>query len=457
MTFTYNPATIATGMKKQLTVKQFAKKVGLTPRTIQREIRRGNIYAKKVGNRFVIDYISLQRYLKKQEIDEVDTFITNNKRGMVDLLQELVTIPSESEQVEKEELLAKRIKKFLDKHSIRTVISGKGESITLQATYGYADKGIMLNCPLDTTPAGNNLKWKYPPFDGVIRNGCMYGRGTADSKGGMICMMYTLLALKKFVREENIRVEVIFDGGEHSGAYHGMREAVKRGLDIECGIIGYGGDQKDIQIGARGYHRYTIRTRGAASHTGSRTRYGINAITQMAKLIIEIEKNKFPSKKDKLFFFGSRLTFSEISGGQAINIVPDECEARVDVRTLPYQNKGTVDQYFSNIFKKLSRRDKNFKAKIQYLLGEDGYVLKKDNKVITSLQKVLKTNLEKNVPLAVSGPSHIGAFLYKHNIPVIIWGPKGGNVHAYDEYVEIDSLSTTVQTYVDFVREYFGI
>lgn len=438
-----------------LSVAQVAEILGVSSRTIQREVNRGRLPATKVGKKFMISKHDLEQYTGKLSSSALEQFISQNKQSMVTLLQKLVSIPSQSEDTGNEKQLAVEIHSFLKNSGIRTVIHGRGEEITLRATYGYADTGILLNCPLDTTPVGDPTKWKHPPFDGIIKRGKMYGRGTADSKAGMVCMIYTLLALKRFIPEDLIRVELVFDGGEHSGAYHGMKATVARGLDVACGIIGYASDQKDIQIGARGYHRYALTTKGRASHTGSRTRFGINAIEKMTKIINEALQNPFPTYSDDLFFFGSRFTVAQIRGGHAINIVPDECSAQVDVRTLPKQTKKTVDNYLEQVIQKAQKQDAAIDADFTYLLGEEGYALDKNEKIIGILEKIIKKRYRKKLPLAVSGPSHIGALLYKHGIPVVIWGPKGGNVHNYDEYVTIDSLPQTVVVYFEVIRQYF--
>lgn len=440
-------------------VAEVAKKLNVSSRTIQREIKRGNLTAMHVGKKLLVSKKALQGYLKQEKASntELVSFLRLNYEAMVNQLQKFVASPSEMNQPESINHFAHQIRKLLQKQGIRVVVHGRGEGSAVHASFGYAEKGILLNCPLDTTSIGNVAKWKHHPYDGVISGGKMYGRGTADSKSGIVCILYTLIALKKFVSEKEVRVEVIFDGGEHSGAYLGMKRILERGLPVGAGIIGYAGDQMDIQIGCRGYHRFTIKTKGESSHTGSRSRYGLNAINLMAKLIRESEKHPFPSPKNKLFYFGSRLTFSLIAGGQAINIVPDECTARVDVRTLPEQHKAEVESYLSGLIRNLKEADPSFRASIRYDLGEEGYVLEGDNKLLSVLQSTIEKIYKRQLPVAVSGPGHIGALLAKKKIPMIIWGPKGGNIHSYDEYVEIDSLSKTVAVYVDVVKEYFGV
>ncbi|MBM3209712.1 M20 family metallopeptidase [Candidatus Shapirobacteria bacterium] len=377
---------------------------------------------------------------------------------MVFLLQKMVSMYTSSNELWEEGRLATFIKNFLEKNGIRSVLYKKEEdSLAVRGTFGFAENGVLFDCPLDTTPAGDLQKWAYPPFEGVIKEGRMYGRGAADCKAGIVCMIYATLALKEFVNEEKIRIELVFDGGEQSGDYLGMKLAIRKGLPVESGIIGYAGDANELPIGTRGYHRYTFTTHGESVHTGSRYKSGINAISKMAKFITEVEKLKLPNKNTEYFPFGTRLTFATIQGGNAINIVPDQCTARLDIRVTPDLQKEDVDRFLDHAIKNLQKKDKDFQIDCRYDVGQEGYVLKPDVKIINSLRSAIKEILHREVPLVGSGPAHIGKLLYDHGAPVVIWGPKGENAHSYNEYVEIDSLPQTAEIYTRTVLGYFGL
>jgi excisionase family DNA binding protein len=446
-------------MNKNFTLDEIANTLKVSSRTVLREIKRGNLKSRRVGRRHIITNRDLQKYLTRSTVGtllDVEQFFENKKPEMISFLQQLVSMSSENNELGQEGRLAYFIKSKFEENGIRSVVYNEGSAVAVRASYGYADDGILLNCPLDTITTGSLDKWKYPPFDGVIKAGKMYGRGTADCKAGIVAMIYTLFALKRYISEEGIRVELVFDGGEQSGEYLGMKLALKKGLPVKSGIIGYAGDEHELYIGARGYHRYTFVSLGHSAHTGARLKVGINAIEKMAKFISKLTAKKLPKSEPDFFSFGQRLTFSIINGGRGINIVPDECRARLDVRTSPEFDKARVSDFIRKTISELEFEDKDIRLEFQYDVGEEGYLLKKDESII----RVLKGEIDnvyqrRKVKLTASGPAHVGNLLVKYGVPVVVWGPRGTNVHSYDEYVELDSISKTSEIYTKTIIKYF--
>ncbi len=446
---------------KRYSVKEAATILGVNPRTIQREINRGSFKANRVGNKFIITQEQLDGYLSQNKIvdtNELDknleNFYKENESEILSLLQKLIRIPSESSN---EEAITQYLKEFFDKHELRSTIYEKEGYASIKATYGYSKTGVLLDCPADTTPAGDLSKWSFLPFEGRIHKGRVYGRGAADAKAGMACMIFATLFLKKYFQEKDLRVELVFDGGEQDGKYIGMKEILTKGLDVDAGIIGYAGDQNDFSIGARGYHRFKINFHGEAVHTGSRYKSGVNAISNATKFISELEKENLSlGKKSKYFEFGNRVTVSQINGGRAINIVPDECELKIDFRVIPEVTKEMIQKHLNNILNKLSE-DKEFKYNLEYITGAGAYLLENDEKIVSSLESSINKVYKKRISKRADGPAHIGNLLEKFEIPVVVWGPKGENVHSYNEYVEIDSLSKTIATYVFTILNFYSI
>lgn len=139
----------------------------------------------------------------------------------------------------------------------------------------------------------------------------------------------------------NGQLIVGFDSDEESGNFTGFKNLIKEIGHVDSAIIGYPGIN-EIVIGSRGFLRLKITTYGKSAHSGSRGKKGINAILKMNKIITTVSKLKLTYKKDPLFWFGPKITISQIFGGRAINIVPDECSINVEIRLVPGQTKQQV-------------------------------------------------------------------------------------------------------------------
>jgi len=450
-------------MDQRYTIQELADHLKVSAKTILREIKRGKLKAQKAGRRLLVLQADLDKYLYQDFKTEsslsgrIETFFRSKADEMTVLLQRFVSTPSISNERGAEGRLAILIKRKLDQWGIRNVVYKSGGVYAVHASFGYAKTGILLDSPLDTLPPGDISKWTYPPFDGVVANGKMFGRGTADAKAGIVSMLYTLLFLAGKVDENKIRVEAVFDGGEQDGAFSGMKEALKRGVSVSSGIIGYAGDMQDILVGARGYHRYLFTTHGKAVHTGSRFKPGVNAISKMTKVVTAIEELKFPKAKNNLFQFGSRLTFATIAGGSAINMVPDECLAKVDIRVTPEIDKIKLDGLISKTISDLKKSDNELEVDCSYILGQEAYLSSEKDLLVESIKKATKEHLGRELALTASGPAHVGNLLAEYGIPTVVFGPKGENVHSYDEYVEIDSLPLASKVYVKTILNYYGL
>ena len=204
-------------MPDNLTVEEVANQLKVSKRTVLREIKRGKIKVRKAGRRYLISESEIQSYLGELDIEiskNIQNFLDSKKDEMVTLLQKLVSMKNQDNVPGEQIRLASYLHELLGDKNIRSVLYDNESEPVVRGTFGYADKGLLLECPLNTSISGENSRWKHPPYDGVIEGGKMYGRGTANSKAGIVCIIYAILALKKFIAEEGLRVELIFDGRE---------------------------------------------------------------------------------------------------------------------------------------------------------------------------------------------------------------------------------------------------
>lgn len=304
-----------------------------------------------------------------------------------------------------------------------------------------SSKTIWLESCLDTVPSGDIAKWKYPPFEAKIVGNKMYGRGVADSKVAIASFCYLAKDLAED-RNFNSSIFLGFDADEQTGNFTGVREVVKHVPKVDICILGYQGIN-EISIGARGWLRIKIKTLGKSAHTGSRTSKGINAIHLMGKVINAIISLDLGQKTEPFFEFGSSLNISQINGGVAINIVPDKCEANLDIRLLPLQTKEEV---LNKIKSKLDGL--NIQYELEVLQHEQAYLTDPKNSFVQILQNTANEILDNKILLVASGQGSVGNVISKLGIPIInAFGVESDNVHAPNEWINIDTISKIFEIY----------
>jgi len=367
---------------------------------------------------------------------------------IINFTKQLVKTPSQSgidSEKKVADLVFRRLKDF--GFSPKIIGSKKHPSVFCKISKNPKGKTIWLESCLDTVAIGDPSKWKYPPFEGIIKDSKMYGRGVADSKIGVAMFCY----LAKILHDDsNFNGNLIlgFDANEQSGEYSGIRDIIKtQKPKADVCILGYQG-MDEISIGMRGWLRLKIITKGKSAHTGSRSKKGNNAIHQMAEIINTLRRLNLGSKKEPFFEYGSAFNVSLIKGGVAINIVPDECEISIDIRFLPSQSKQEILDKISNALRGLKKKRNDINYKIEFLRFESPFLTNPKDKFVKLLQKIAQKELKTKIPLVTSGAGSVGSVINELKIPIInSFGCRCDNVHAPNEWLDIKTISQAFEIY----------
>jgi glutamate carboxypeptidase len=187
---------------------------------------------------------------------------------------------------------------------------------------GDPSEGIILTGHMDTVFKTGTLE--KVPFR--VEDGRAYGPGVLDMKGGINLMLYITKLLKALGYQKPIKI-VICGDEEHGHAFSDsaqkMQEACKGykcAFNMETGLV-----DNSITVARKGRIEYQIQVHGKSAHAGANFADGINAIYELANIVLKInELNK--KYKDVTFSVGI------IQGGSISNAVPHFAEANVDIR-----------------------------------------------------------------------------------------------------------------------------
>lgn len=391
--------------------------------------------------------------------EQICQLIEQKQEAMVETCSRLLQTPSVN-GVHDEIALVEVMAEIAQALGLHTEITGENPQRPnlIVSTEAIGETGLLLVGHTDTVPAGDESAWKYPPFSGTVdrEEGRIYGRGAVDTKGGMTAALYALAALAELpIALPNGRAQLVCVPDEETGATGtlGIKYLHQKGLLHGKGAI-YCYSGREITLGHRGLVRVKLICKGEAAHTGSEmwqeNTGGANAVTGMARLLIALEEIDLPYAS--LSYFDRFKTIitpgTMISGGVSINIVPDTCEALVDVRTTPDYSWARIKYMIDERIKPIVEENPKLSFDYELLNNLPAAISDTDAPLFPILMEVTEALTEYSPDYVVAGPANEGYLLIERGIPTVCgFGPIGAGFHAVDEYVEIDSLAETAGIY----------
>lgn len=359
-------------------------------------------------------------------------------------LSEMVKIKSLSgQEKEHQELVAKLL---LEAGCDKVWTDGLGNVI---GQIGDGDKILAFDAHIDTVDVGNLDNWQFEPFSGVIRDGKVWGRGTADQKGGAAAFITAAKIIKDLGWNKNITLLFVASVMEEDSDglcwnYIIEEDKIKPHL-----VVSTEPTSCNIYRGQRGRMEITVDFKGLSAH-GSAPERGINAIYKAANVALEIEKLNEKLAYDSFLGKGTVVVSQFKSGSPSLCAVADYAQLYLDRRLTRGENKDIAISQIKAIAEPygglVSVPYYNGKAWTGLEYGMEKYYptwLLEPNHPFVLLAEQTFENLWAKKPLvdkwtfSTNGVTICGV----HNIPVIGFGP--GNekeAHAPNEFVEIDQL-----------------
>lgn len=295
-----------------------------------------------------------------------------------------------------------------------------------------ANRRIVLEAHTDTVSVKGMT---IPPFEPVIRDGKMYGRGSCDTKAGLATMMHAVASLK----EDGITppCEVLLAAAvDEEFSYRGVVRLCEE-LKAEAAIVAEPTELRAV-IATKGVLRCRIVVHGRSAHS-SKPHLGVNAITHMARVIaaIEADNERMASVKHPLVGCGT-CNVGVITGGVQVNFVPDRCAIEIDRRLLPGERASDAVAHYRHLLQSLD----GISAEVEdpLLLVDEALDTPADAAVVQTAMRVLSDlglNAEPcGVPFGCDASK-----LSRAGIPSIVFGPGSiDRAHTADEYIELDQV-----------------
>jgi len=400
--------------------------------------------------------------------------------------------------------VARYLKRLFDEYQIANEIiepsPGRGSFI---AYLGEGEKSLLYLSHTDVVPVSEG--WSFAPFSGEIKDGFVHGRGALDCKGLVAAQAYAVIQL---ATTSKLKGRLIFaaTAGEETGGVVGVKWLVENCRDklmADFTITEGGWNPMRIggkvchfvQAGEKGIIRPKLRAKGVSSH-GSVPMFGDNAVAKMANVVkglaeyqpqvvltpevrqliqavakLEGLANEINKENIDQVIQGlqdrilagyltaiTRMTVSPnvIHGGVKVNIVPDSCEAEVDIRVLPGQDKEYVVKELEKVISSIE---------IEMIRYNAPTFSSTDNEFYRLVLNTMKEYIDDDIVLpCVSSGGTDSRHLRPIGIPCYGIGMMARNlddkmrqsIHGKDEKIDIDSLQLKSDFLISLARRYLG-
>ncbi len=254
-------------------------------------------------------------------------FPASHAAAMRTFLQDLVRIPSLSTH---EGAVAQRLAAEMQAVGFSEVRTDRIGNVIARIGSGHGPK-LLFNGHMDTVDVGDPGRWTRPPFEGLVEDGILYGRGACDMKGGLAAMVYGAKALLDTGLELDGDLYLVGVVQEEPCEGLAMRVLVEEEGVRPDYVILCEPSNLQVRLGHRGRLELAVRVQGRAAHAAV-PELGSNAIHNAARLIFDIEL-LVPSLATDPFLGQGTAAVTEISSQAASrNAVPDCCTFLIDRR-----------------------------------------------------------------------------------------------------------------------------
>lgn len=291
-----------------------------------------------------------------------------------------------------------------------------------------------------------------PPFDPVVKDNRMYGRGACDTKAGLAAMMHAVASIHRDGIRPECEVWMVAAADEE----HSFRGVTKlcEGLEAEAAIVAEPTGLRAV-IASKGVLRWKVRTRGKAAHS-SKPHLGVNAIVHMTSVIQKFEQSAAKLAAVSHPLLGpATLNIGVIHGGVQVNFVPDSCEIELDRRLLPGETASGVLAGYQEMLDELRMSDASLDVTMDVpMLVDEALETAADSAVARTASCVLQ-EMGLDGELAGVPYGSDASKLARRGIPSIIFGPGSiDRAHAAVEYVECDEVLQAERFYRQFLLRF---
>lgn len=321
------------------------------------------------------------------------------------------------------------------------------------ARHGAARPVLCFAGHTDVVPTGPREEWQTDPFDPVVRDGILYGRGAADMKSGLAAMV---TASERFIAahpDHGGTLAFLLTSDEEGPSVDGTRRVMEtleaRGEKIDWCVVGEPSSTDalgdTVKIGRRGSLSGKLTVHGIQGHVAY-PHLADNPVHALAPALAELAARVWD--KGNEYFPPTSFQVSNINAGTgAPNVTPGELKARFNVRFSTEQTVETLQQTITEI---LNRH------KVNYTL--DWFVsglpfFTSPGKLSAAIERVVTTSTGRKPELSTTGGTSDGRFIAPTGAQVVELGVINATIHKVNENVRVADMGALSKMYEKVMEE----
>jgi succinyl-diaminopimelate desuccinylase len=325
----------------------------------------------------------------------------------------------------------------LDRGGVGNLWARRGSGTPLVAFAGH----------VDVVPTGPVEQWTADPFQPVVRDGLLFGRGAADMKGSVAAMV---VALERWTAANPAHpgsVALLLTADEEGDAVHGTAAAAEtlraRGVMIDACVLGEPtsaavlGDT--MKVGRRGSLNGSLTVHGDQCHIAYPER-GTNAVHAALPALAELAATAWDT--GTAAFSPTSFQISNMHAGTgAVNVVPGRSEILFNFRFSPASTPESLQARVREVLDRHGvHHELRWTTSAMPFATPPGALT---GTLTAAVQAVTGLTPE----ASTSGGTSDGRFLAAVSRELIEFGPVNGSMHAVDEHVRIDDLGRLVEIF----------
>jgi succinyl-diaminopimelate desuccinylase len=303
---------------------------------------------------------------------------------------------------------------------------------------GEEKRAIWIVSHLDVVPEGNPSLWKTPPFEPVIKDGRIYGRGSEDNGQSIVSSLFAAKAIAE-LGPPKYSLCLAFVSDEEVGSRHGIQHLLRQNIfgreDLfvvpDAGSL----DGSMIEIAEKSLLWLKFEVHGEQSHASKPK--GINAARRAMKFILELDE-KLHRRFNAInsIFNPPHSTFEPTKREKNvdnINTIPGLDVSYMDCRILPEYSIDEVLEF-------INRVRKAYEVDVEVIQKECSPPTPENSKVVELLKRAIATVKGVKPSVCGIGGNTCAAFFRKAGFHTAVWSTVDGTAHRPNEYAVIDNM-----------------